>query len=111
MRQIFSDFSRDKWAFPVGSKCGVRFGYRSGFIIEHGHADLLPEGWVGLLNRLLEPVGQLPQSQLCPEDELLLAGRPVPEQDIELVIDEPCQGPLAGLADELSEFGFGRRNF
>ena len=111
VRQGLADFSGDEGALPVGAKAGVGQRDRPRVVVQERDADFLAQGGLDLLDDGAEALDEAGQGELGAESQLRIAGRAVPEEHVELVIDEPGERALGVLADELAKLRRGGSGF
>ena len=111
MRERFADFGSDEWPLPGSSKTGMRKSGRPGGIVKQRDANFLAERRVELFQGWFEFFDEADQRKLRAENILWSFRSPIPEEDIQFIIDETGEHTIAGSAHELAEFGFGSCNF
>ena len=106
MRQRVADFRGDERSFPICRKSGARKGDGFGVVVEQRQANFIAQRGFGL-HETAQAVHEAVQIQLRAENQAGFAIEPVPEHELEFVLQKPREHAVGFIADELGEFRLG----
>ena len=107
MRQRVADFGGDERSLPIrrktapATKCDW-----FGVVVEDRQADFIAQCRAGL-HQAAQAVHDAVQVQLRAENQIRFGAQPVPEHELEFVLEKPREHPVRLVADELAEFRLG----
>jgi hypothetical protein len=111
VRQSFTDLRRNKRMFPAGAKCGLRQCNRLCGIVENREAELRSKFAIKIKHERVKFSNEMSNIQLRTEDVTRFSRRAVPEENVQLIVNEPGKCSFRGLADQLLELGFSGSHF
>src|ERR1035437_3420691 len=106
MWECVTDFRGDERTFPIRLKFFTRNHDGLGVVVEERDANLVAQFRVGL-HEFAQAIHDTRQIELRAENQIGFAVEPVPEYELEFVLQKPREHPVRAFTDELTELPFG----